>query len=113
MHGSLRDSSSPGSSPGFDLSSHADGLSLICLWACSGASMQLCVTFEVSLVPVLDFVYLIIPVHTVCTCNPGVSSEYDLDSKLQRSVSSQCSVGRLVPRVWTVSQFNAAMASRL
>ncbi len=56
MHGSLRDSSSPGSSPGFDLSSHADGLSLIWLWACSGASMQLCVTFEVSLVPVLDFV---------------------------------------------------------
>ncbi len=73
--------------------------------------MQLCVTFEVSLVPVLDFVCVISPAHTVCTCNTGVSSEYDLDSKVQRSVSSQGSVGRPVPRLWTVSQLNAAMAS--
>ena len=66
----------------------------------------------VSLVPVLHFVCLIIPAHAVCMCNLALSPEYDLDIKLQRSVSSQCSVGKLVPRVWTVSQFNAAMASR-
>lgn len=82
MRGSLRDSSSPGFSPGFDPSSCGDGLCLIWFWACSGASMQLCVTFEVSLVPVLDFVYLIIPAHTVCSWNPGVSPKYYLDSKL-------------------------------